>query len=692
MSAHLAKQDEPTAWGGAATSSDAGHFRPDIEGLRAVAILAVLLYHAGVPGFRGGFVGVDVFFVISGFLITGLLRREIVTSGTVSFSTFYARRARRLLPAALVVIAVTIAASWFILPSIDFPSVAGDGAAAALYVSNYRFALTATDYFGAEGQVSPLLHYWSLGVEEQFYLFWPVLLLVAARVLGVRRLWWLVAFVAVVSFAACVALTTLEPPWAFYSLLTRAWQLAVGGLIALGVGLNVRFGRRAAVVAALAGLALIGAAIVLISETDPYPGLTALVPVTGAALLVIAGQRPQRISTYVLGSRPARWLGKISYSLYLWHWPLLILAPLVLRNDSLVVRVGLALIAVAVADVSTRTVENPFRFGSVSRWKPSRTLAVAGVASVSVALASVALAGVLLAAAPTPTAAGTPFQLTADGKPQLPPPVLSGAVPADLSPSLAEARDDLAQSLKDGCQVAFLGVAPKPCSYGDRSSQTAVYLIGDSHAAQWLPALDALGSSRGWRILPRTKGNCPPVDTTVWLARYERPYVECDEWRRNLIDEINSVKPAMVLVSFSRGAELWDGSSHHEIQADPDAWRAAIERTLSELKSSGATPILMADTPRPAIDPVSCLATHQLIEQCPSTRDESLDADYSALEHKAAADVGVRVISANDWLCSATDCPSVMGQYLVYRDTNHLTATFSRLLSAALGWAIDHSQ
>ena len=221
-------EGEDSAWDVAVSTDSPAHFRPDIEGLRAVAILAVLAYHARIPGTGGGFIGVDVFFVISGFLITGLLLREVTSTGHLDLPRFYARRARRLLPAALVVIAVTVALSAVILSPLRFPGVALDGAASSLYVSNYRYALIATDYFAADTEPSPLLHFWSLAVEEQFYLVWPVLILAAVRLLSPRRLWMVVGLVAAGSFALSVVLTDVNQPWAFYSLGTRAWQLALG--------------------------------------------------------------------------------------------------------------------------------------------------------------------------------------------------------------------------------------------------------------------------------------------------------------------------------------------------------------------------------------------------------------------------------------------------------------------------------
>ncbi len=226
------------------------YFRPDIEGLRAVAIGAVLLYHAGVPGADGGFVGVDVFFVISGFLITGLLVREWSTHGRIDLVAFYARRLRRLLPAALLAIAVTTLASWLVLSSLRFPAVAGDAAAAALYVSNIRFAANAIDYLGSEVAPSPLLHFWSLGVEEQFYLFWPLIILLSLRLMAQRRLGLLIGAMAVVSFWLGLIWTDLAAPWAFFSLPTRAWQLGTGALIAIGV---LRLPGRTPHVAGIAG-------------------------------------------------------------------------------------------------------------------------------------------------------------------------------------------------------------------------------------------------------------------------------------------------------------------------------------------------------------------------------------------------------------------------------------------------------
>src|SRR3954447_3313191 len=369
-------------------------FRPDIEGLRAVAVLLVLAYHARIPGFSGGYIGVDVFYVVSGFLITGLIVRELRATGRVDLVTFYARRARRLLPAALVVIALTVIASAIVLPPLRVPDVAADGAAAALYVSNIRFAAQATDYLQAELDPSPLLHFWSLGVEEQFYLFWPaLLLLVAGRRANIRRIGLVVAMVALLSFGLGVVWTASDAPLAFFLLPARAWELAVGASLAIGVARLTRLRTSVATIAVGAGLALILAGAVVFDIDTPFPGTAALLPVVGTAL-VIAGGIPQPLNgvSRVVAVRPMRWIGGISYSLYLWHWPLLVLpAAAVGRALPWPARLGLVALTFVLAEASRRWIEDPIRHGRVAKLRPSRSLAAALVSSVAVATVALGL-------------------------------------------------------------------------------------------------------------------------------------------------------------------------------------------------------------------------------------------------------------------------------------------------------------
>src|SRR4051812_15978838 len=374
--------------------TERGYFRPDIEGLRAVAVIGVLLFHAGLPGAPGGYVGVDVFYVISGFLITGLLLREFGSNGRVSLTRFYARRLRRLLPAALAVIVLTLAASYWLLSSVRFPGVAIDAAAAAAYVSNYRFALNATNYLAAGGEPSPLLHYWSLSLEEQFYLIWPLLVIVASRYLSRVGFTVLLVLIAIASLVSSIYWTDIAQPWAFFSLPTRAWELAAGGLlVVLAAPLAARLPRPVLAGSGLLGIALILLSFVVINTSTPFPGVAAIVPVLGAVLLILGGEARSTFVARALGIRIARWLGRISYSLYLWHWPLLILVPILIGRDDLPIRLVIALFAIAVADVSTRWIEVPIREGRIFKLRPSRSILAAGGASACVALIALTFGG-----------------------------------------------------------------------------------------------------------------------------------------------------------------------------------------------------------------------------------------------------------------------------------------------------------
>ncbi len=426
-----------------AEGSRSDTFRPDLEGLRGLAILLVLAFHASVPGITGGYIGVDVFFVLSGFLITGLLLRERERTGRIDLPAFYARRARRILPAAAVVILATLPFAWAVMAPLDLPRVAGDAMAAALSAANMRFAATSMDYFAQGVSPSPFLHYWSLGVEEQFYLVWPALLIVATR-LGKPRLsaGVLLTVVTIVSFAGAVWLTDWAAPWAFYSLPTRAWQLGLGGLLAVGAGSGARattwistkrarrvriarwkarrlglpgLGRSIAhaslVVIGWAGLAAIVAAAFVLDADTPYPGLAALLPTLGSAALILSGTR--RFSPgHLLVLAPMRWLGRISFSLYLVHWPILILpAALLPPGQTLTLASSLALagVSIAVAAGLHSAIEEPFHRGVRFHLPTGRILEAAGATIASLVLLTAGLgtaaSGLLDAASSSPVSA-----------------------------------------------------------------------------------------------------------------------------------------------------------------------------------------------------------------------------------------------------------------------------------------------
>ena len=682
-------------------------FRPDIEGLRAVAVLLVLAYHARIPGFPGGYIGVDVFYVVSGFLITGLIVRELRATGRVDLLTFYARRARRLLPAALVVIALTVIASAIVLPPLRVPDVAADGAAAALYVSNIRFAAQATDYLQAELDPSPLLHFWSLGVEEQFYLFWPaLLLLVAGRGTNIRRIGLVVGIVALLSFALGVVWTDSDAPLAFFLLPARAWELAVGAALAIGVARLSRIPISLTPVVVGAGLALIVIGAVIFDTDTPFPGTAALLPVIGTAL-VISGGIPQPLNpmSRLVSVRPMRWIGGISYSLYLWHWPLLVLPAAAVGSElPLPARLGLVALTFVLADASRRWIEDPIRHGRVAKLRPSRSLGIALVSSVAVATVSLGLgvtAGPPAAAGsignasqsaivdlnlPTSlpsTAAATNAPPTPSAEPTLAP-TPAGPVPADLVPPLATVRQDLPPIYADECHAEWKETAPPDCVYGRKDGKT-VFLIGDSHAAHWFPTFQRLADEQDWRLVSLTKSACPVADLPVYNGTLKREYTECDTWRTAVLDRISREKPAMVVVSDSRIGQLWVNGNAVPYTDREDLWATGLERSLDELRKVAGHVVVIGDTPRPATDAPVCVSGHlDNALACATPLSEAITPAWTATERTVSTETGSTFIDPTAWLCPTVPCPAVIGNVLVYRDGHHMTTPFARALAPYL--------
>ena len=763
-------------------------FRPDLEGLRAVAVVLVLLYHARVSLVTGGYVGVDVFFVLSGFLITGLLIRELAGTGRVDFAAFYARRARRLLPASALTLIVTIIASAFLLPPVRMPDVAGDTIAAGLYVSNMRFALQATDYLGSALPPSPILHFWSLGVEEQFYFFWPAMLALVAgvafrtgrRAAGLSRIGITLAVVFVTSLAFSIWLTGVAQPWAFFSLPARAWELALGGLLALPVAATI-VPRRIAPGLGWAGVALIVAAGFVLNDGTPFPGLAVLLPTIGSALVIASGltpkaapARPAAVATppvnlratggnvrerrsaaptwtpeadapgaaaagplatfatpaAVLSLPPMRYLGRISYSLYLWHWPILVIpAAFVGAELDLPVRLALALASVGVAALSQRFVEDPIRHGRIVGLASRRGLVMAGGLSLAVALASVSAnayatarlaatgpdAGGSITDVPLPSASGLPspsVKPPASAKPSgsakpgssaSPPspasagpsdtpgptptlgPPPGGPVPADLAPSLVDAAADLPVIYNDGCHLDVLTTALPNCSFGATSSPITVVLFGDSHAAQWFPALQRLATQHNWRLEPLTKSACTPATLSVFNAQVGRAYTECDQWRQAVLRRIASEKPELVIVSTSRVYQLMVNGQAAAASDHPDIWTKGLTKTMQSLATSAAHVVLLGDTPRSVSDPPGCLSQHMGDSlACATPYSQAVDLDQVALESGVADTTGATFVDPSAWVCRTDPCPAIYRRFLIYRDQGHMTRTFASALAGQL--------
>lgn len=692
----------------ASPSSVRGARRADIEGLRAVAILAVLAFHAGVPYLTGGFIGVDVFFVISGYLITQQLLRPLLEGRRLSLKDFYARRARRILPAAGVVLLSVLALGWLVLTPLRQVDLMHDVLACAIYVPNWWFISGQVDYSRAGLAVSPVLHFWSLGVEEQFYLIWPGLVLAASAIARRRRLSLprVVATVLVVvitaSFALSIVLTPVDPPLAFLGSPTRAWQFGVGALLAVWLP----SGRATPAAGELShetrdpgpphagwfripappgwsgwiGLAAIAGAVVAFDGLTAYPGVAALLPTLGTAAVIAAGAHPRHglteswlSPTPWLGTVTMRRLGRLSFTWYLWHWPVLVLAEAVTGPLAWPVKLALVLGAGFPAWATMTLVENRIRFAGLLVKRPGLSLTTGAVAmcvpllaatAVGASAADLAGAEASPGVASVPATVGDPFGASGQSH--------SGPV----SPSPANARADLPTYPK-ACQLDAHTVVSPPCMIGPAGSQGHVVLLGDSHAVQWFSGVQHVAGARGWDVEMLAKGGCPlPAFVTV-PKELGRPYTECTTWRKSVLDRLaTEPRPAVIFVS----------SLNHYL-GDQNVVMAGWRASLARLARLGVPIVYLRDNPYPGEDVPACISgAASAWARCAFPRATGLPEDPLAAAITSGTVPGVTMVDLTGLLCppGPATCPAVLGNTLLYKDISHLTNTAVVRLTPAL--------
>ncbi len=699
-------------------------FRADLEGMRAVAIVAVVLYHAQVGGLSGGYVGVDVFFVLSGFLITGLLWRQLVETGTIGFADFYARRVRRLLPASALVIVATVVMASLAASPLQARPVMVDALSAAVYVANYRFAVQGTNYLSSSAPPSPLQHYWSLGVEEQFYLLWPVLLLAGS--LAWRRssrrgppslaaALLVLTGAAAASFTASLLLTRASQPWAFFSLPTRAWELAAGGLVALGAEALRRVPGPVAAPLGWAGAAALAWAVVGFRSSTPFPGTAALLPVLGTVGVLVAGCVPgARGPVLVLKTSVFQLLGRLSYPWYLWHWPVLILTPYLLgKAPGPVGRLAAAGVSLLLAVLTARVVERPARFSPFLARSTSRSLALGGALTGVAALAALLVGSALPAVVGHGLAPVARLPLPVALPPAGPAPArqpgvaaadpLAGAraarkaadaavaaaigrslsvpgVPANLDPALSQAHASLPTPSVDGCFNDFADAGVHPCLYGDLASARTVVVFGDSHATMWFPAFDALAKHNGWRLEALGKGTCPPVNAPLFSPELGRPFYECEQWRTAVLARIRTEHPAVVVLDATRNY-----GGPYRLASYSQPWLQGLSGMVTDIANTGAQVLVMGPVPIPVTDVAYCLAAHLTDAlSCALPAATTINPAGIAAEQRVVAAVGGRYIDTRPWFCLAGTCPAIVDNLLVYRDISHITVPYATYLAAPL--------
>jgi peptidoglycan/LPS O-acetylase OafA/YrhL len=603
-----------------------------IQGLRALAALLVTIFHAKL--LPGGFIGVDIFYVISGYLITGLIIREIENTGKLDLQSFYQRRIKRLLPTSVFVLFVTAIVGMFVLPAITRDALGRDLFAAATYISNYLFAWWENDYQNLDATPSPFIHYWSLAVEEQFYVVWPIFILLLSRY-GKRAVFRGIAAVTFLSLLLSIYQTQTSPIWAFYSLPTRAWELGFGALLLFvpGTFWKNRF---------IPWFGVIGIALASFrfDEKTAFPGINALLPVVSTAVLIGSISIWPRAFSDLSNNRISQWLGSISYPLYLWHWPALVLPssalgrPLRIRE-----RIFCIILTIILAHFTSKYIEQPIRHKKIAGRKIYQFFAATTVISL--------VAGVIISFSSSSmiTVKGTDYRF-----------------------NLVEVMQKPAV-YGDDCHSNYGETESGECTYGDLNSETTIVLYGDSHAAQWFPTLLRLANEKGFKLVSLTKSACPSVDVPrADQGAYKN--VHCETWRDKSVERIKQIRPAAVILSSYQYFTPPSGYSDKN-----KWWKDGQERLLSSLRGSSHHLIYISDTPKPLRDIPNCLASRD-IYSCNATERTPVKIIR-----------GFEIIDPTPWLCTKL-CPAIQDGYVVYRDSSHISVAAALALKPQLEAAL----
>lgn len=669
-------------------TAHASDFRPDIQGLRAIALLLVLAFHSGL-GLDGGYVGVDVFFVLSGFLITGLLIREGEKTGRIDFLSFYAKRSKRLFPAAALVLIVTTIGTALWGPPGELTEFGLDAVFAAAYLVNWRFAERSVDYLAEDVGRSPFLHFWSLSVEEQFYFIWPALIAIgiAVSVRFKKTLSKTLSVVLLAVFAPSLLHAALEEVDAqsFFVTTTRLWELALGAYVALARPTLSRLPARSGGTLSGLGLVMILSAALAYNEKTPWPSVYALLPTVGAALTLIGGQANSASTiAKALALPPAQFLGAISYSAYLWHWPFIVVGQdwLELKGPAW----GFALCALSIipATLSYWLVEQPVRFAKALAAHPPYTLAIGTTLSLGAMVGGLALA---LSGATTkePTEASA-VTLSVKGNQIVVQPGKAGALALGKHPTRSRAgepqseyppffplpgraRGDVPDSYGRKCQTRDGSSKVTWCKHGDAKSSRRVVLAGDSLILQYAEAFDAIGRARGWLIETATKSACP---FSVDPEHRE----DCKQFNQNVLAALRERPPEVVFTN-------QHGTSTPEY----------LLPYWTELTQLGIKVVAIGANPRPPPEQsvYQCLLENKTdYTKCAFSRQEGLERSALSAQKAAAAKLtGAHVIDLTDYICPKKRCAPVIGNVLVFRQGSHITNSYAKSLAPIIAEKLD---
>ncbi|SIO85735.1 acyltransferase 3 [Nocardiopsis sp. JB363] len=660
-----------------------GH-RPEIDGLRAIAVLLVAAYHIWFGRVSGG---VDVFLLITGFLITGSLVRA-AGRDRIRYGAFLARLATRLVPTAVLVIAVTLVATRFLLPETRWRDTVAEGVASALYHENWHLALGSVDYLARDDGTSPFQHFWSLSIQGQFYLLWPPVIGLAVwwatrRGTAPRRsLFVALGTVFTVSLAYSVYITRADQTWAYFDTGARLWELALGGLLALLLP-YLKPPKTLRILLGWAGLAALVLCGVLLQVSTVFPGYAALWPTLAAAAIVVAGTTGSRWGAdRLLTPRPVRYFGSISYALYLWHWPVLAFY-LEFTGRTLASPLGGAAVLAASVALAAATTPLADRVATYARASQVRVSQVRASQVRGPALALACLLPLLLTTTVWTTHMDAEQrrmeELLAD--PQRYPGAAAlgaehGEYPDPVHPAPASATQDTPVTYEDGCNQTIAGTEALVCEYGaePEDADRTIALVGGSHAAHWFPALEVIAQERNWRLVNIVKGACLFTDTPQ-LYKGE-PYTECAEWNREVMAELAESRPDAVFTTGTTTSLDTTAGFGEEVLVEGyvERWR--------ELEDLGIEVVAIRDTPRLGFDAPECLAGASP-EECAAPLSDSV-AEESPFSDVELPD-NVVTLDLTDLICEPDLCNPVVGNVLVYWDAGHITATYMRTMAAELG-------
>lgn len=673
-----------------AVPSEERKFRPDIEGVRAISSVTVMLYHAGIAAMAGGFTGVDVFYVLSGFLVTGGLLREAEKRGKIDFPDFMGRRFRRLLPVSALVIIVTVLASYHWLGPTAGNTVAGDAVWTSLFLANWRFIAVGTDYLGAQGAASPLQHYWTLAIEGQFYIAWPLAMAglaftakkltnISTRALAGAVL----VLMFVVSYWWSIYSTGAEATVAYFSTWTRIWEIAVGCLLAVFLPRILYIPRKIGTWLMVAGIAIIIVSCLIIEGDTPFPGWIAIIPVSGAAAVICGGSvAANSWIDRILQLTPLQLLGRYSYGMYLWHWPMLQIGPSVIgRSLTTAEKLFVLVLATALAAVTYHLIENPMR---------SLTFLKNHTPAWSWAFGALLILMPIVVSQATLRANELPDAISIDQASRTDYPNESEVL-AEVQTSVGvtdwpkqEPRITNPAYSKE-CDVTRAATSSSACVHGNPNGSRTAVIYGDSHAAMWIPAFDLIGKANDWRIIQLNKPGCIAPDFPTYSNVLGGEYTACIEYRQWAVSKIAEIEPDLVIITSARDGALRSDNGKSTTDGVEEAWEEGLGKTIDVISPHAGRVIVLGDQAYPSQAGINCLeANPNDVKKCGDVYDDAVHADHNAREKKVAETHGATYVDIVPWMCTDEFCPAVIGGITVHRDRMHINESFAIWLSEAL--------